>query len=254
MTEAVQLKNIKIGEGMPKICVPMVGKTKEELCKEAAALLEAGADMAEWRADFFADIYDMEKVRETWTAITDIFGQLPLIFTIRTKAEGGNLQISTGDYVNIIQKVSQFARETLLDVEYFREEGQMKKLIAAIHADGGKVIASSHNFSETPPREALLQMLLRLEASGGDILKLAVMPRTFLDVCSLLKVTKEMTERHTNKPVVTMAMGELGAASRILGEPLGSAITFGVVGKASAPGQLAIRQLKDMLRLFHQKS
>ena len=253
MTEAIQLKNMKIGDGMPKICVPMVGPNEKELSREAAALIEAGADMAEWRADFFENIYDVEKVQKTLEAITDILGQLPLIFTIRTKAEGGNLQISTGDYVNIIQKVSQFAQADLLDVEYLQAESQMKSLITGIHQKGGKVIVSHHNFIKTPSKEALLQILMKLEQSGGDIIKLAVMPQTFLDVCNLLKATGAMTTYHTKKPVVTMAMGELGAPSRVLGEVLGSAITFGIVEKASAPGQLPIDQLKEMLELFHQK-
>ena len=38
-----------IGEGRPKICVPLTGTTKEELIKEAKIVLESGAELAEIR-------------------------------------------------------------------------------------------------------------------------------------------------------------------------------------------------------------
>ena len=34
----VNVRNIVIGEGIPKICVPIVGKTKEELLSEVEVL------------------------------------------------------------------------------------------------------------------------------------------------------------------------------------------------------------------------
>lgn len=49
------------------------------------------------------------------------------------------------------------------------------------------------------------------------------------------------------KPVITMAMGQLGCASRILGELSGSCITFGTAGQSSAPGQMEVGQLKEIL-------
>lgn len=33
--KAVEVRNIKIGEGIPKICVPIVGVTKEDIINEA---------------------------------------------------------------------------------------------------------------------------------------------------------------------------------------------------------------------------
>lgn len=254
MTQAVRLKNTLVGDGLPKICVPMVGVTREELLAEAGALAAAGADMAEWRADFFEGIGEPSAVAGTLQAITDILGQIPLIFTIRTRNEGGNLQISTEDYVNINQKVSELGLADLIDVEVLMDERRMRRLITRIHENGVKVIASNHNFTETPPRKELLKIMERLDKSGGDILKIAVMPSTLYDVWKLLEVTNEMTVEHTRKPVVTMSMGEMGGLSRFSGELFGSAITFGVVGKPSAPGQIPIEKLQDMMSIFHRES
>ena len=49
----VIVRNVKIGEGIPKICVPVVGVNAEEIRKEAEALLSIPADLVEWRADWY---------------------------------------------------------------------------------------------------------------------------------------------------------------------------------------------------------
>ena len=35
----VIVRNVKIGEGIPKICVPIVGRTKDEIINEAKEIL-----------------------------------------------------------------------------------------------------------------------------------------------------------------------------------------------------------------------
>lgn len=254
MTEILRLKETEIGNGIPKICVPMVGSTKEELVKEAEALVKAGADMAEWRADFFADVLSVKEVVRTLVAITDCLGQIPLIFTIRTAEEGGNLQISPKDYGNLNRSVAQTGLADLIDIEASRKTGEMKRLIAEIHEAGTHVIASCHDFSGTPERKELLKLLKTLEQAGGDVLKIAVTPRTLFDVWELLECTNDMTVEYTDKPVVTVAMGDMGSLSRFSGEVFGSAITFGVVGKASAPGQIPIEELRDLMDMFHHEA
>ncbi len=34
MTKPIQVKNISLGEGLPKICVPLTGKTEEVIKEE----------------------------------------------------------------------------------------------------------------------------------------------------------------------------------------------------------------------------
>ena len=40
--------------------------------------------------------------------------------------------------------------------------------------------------------------------------------------------------------------------SRLCGEVFGSALTFGAVGKVSAPGQIGAKDLSHVLNLIHQ--
>ena len=42
---AVKVRNVVIGEGMPKICVPIVGVTKEASLEEAKAFTKLPADV-----------------------------------------------------------------------------------------------------------------------------------------------------------------------------------------------------------------
>lgn len=53
----VVVRNIKIGEGIPKICVPIVGVTKEEIIKEAKTFDAIPVDVVEWRVDWFEHVF-----------------------------------------------------------------------------------------------------------------------------------------------------------------------------------------------------
>ena len=100
MTKPIQVKNMSLGEGIPKICVPITGKTEEEIKEEGKKAVEAGAELVEWRADFFEALEDRAALEKMLLSLSDILGQVPLLFTIRTSKEGGNREIRIKDYVN----------------------------------------------------------------------------------------------------------------------------------------------------------
>ena len=60
MTKPIQIKNLTIGAGIPKICVPLTGTTREKICQEAEDAKKAAADLVEWRADFFEELMNPE--------------------------------------------------------------------------------------------------------------------------------------------------------------------------------------------------
>ena len=70
------------------------------------------------------------------------------------------------------------------------------------------------------------------------------------DVAVLLDATQTMFHRYARQPLITMAMGKLGAVSRLAGETFGSAITFGSAGKPSAPGQIDSNDLHFILDIL----
>lgn len=248
----VEVRNLKIGEGIPKICVPIVGITKEEIIIEAKALKNLSADLAEWRADWFCDVFDTGKVRGVLQELRDILGEMPLLFTFRTAREGGEKEIGPEAYKNLLTDAVQSGCIDLIDVEVFTGDDVVERIISAAHQEGVKVVASNHDFEKTPDQAEIVRRLCKMQALGADIPKIAVMPQSAKDVLVLLAATEEMHRKYARGPIITMAMGGAGTVSRLCGEVFGSAVTFGAAEKASAPGQIGARELAQSLVLLHE--
>ena len=60
--------------------------------------------------------------------------------------------------------------------------------------------------------------------------------------------------QYPNRPVITMSMGAAGCISRISGEFTGSCVTFGSGAQASAPGQLPMTELQEVLEVLHRSA
>ena len=244
----VHLKNgVILGEGLPKICVPLTGTGKDELEAQAREAAAASPDLVEWRADYFEDLGDVEKVAEVLMSLQEILGETPILFTIRTKREGGNGQLTPEEYRSLLLYAAGRPEVSLVDIEGLNPEINTELLISEVHQLGMPVIASWHNFSRTPKKPELDLVFDRLSRTGADVLKVAVMPKKAKDVLRLMSVTEEKN-RQFPSPLVTMAMGDLGRLSRVSGRITGSVLTFGIVGDASAPGQLPVEELRKMLR------
>lgn len=250
--KALIVKGVALGEGRPKICLPLTGRTEEELICQAEEAVKEIPDLLEWRADFFEKLEEEEAVGRICARLGERIGQIPLIFTVRTEREGGNFRGSCEAYVELLEKAAKHREIDLVDVELFRETSVMDKLIWKIKKMGKKVIASNHHFEGTPEQAVLEEILRKMEESPADIRKLAVMPRKAEEVLELLSATLQGS-RTGEKPLITMSMGKIGAVSRISGELFGSCVTFGTAGQSSAPGQIGIRELRSFLRTLQQE-
>ena len=248
----VQIRNITIGEGRPKICVPIVGRTAEDIFAQAKNILDLPVDLVEWRVDWYEDVFTIDKVQKTAAGLRDILGDIPLLFTFRTSKEGGEKEISAEDYAALNIMAVQSGYVDLVDVEIFTGDEIVRKIIEKAHESGVKVIASNHDFSQTPEKDEIVRRLRFMQESGADIPKIAVMPTCKQDVLTLLSATLEMTEKYADRPIITMSMAATGVVSRLTGETFGSAVTFGAASKASAPGQIGVQELKQVLDVIHK--
>lgn len=249
----VRVRDLVIGEGMPKICVPIVGTNEDEILTEAAAIRALDLDLVEWRIDWFAGIESADTTVAVAKKLNETLGaDLPLLCTIRTSAEGGNSALEVADYCALNKALMESGAVDLVDVELFLGDDVMRDLIATAHENDVVVVASSHDFDATPKRDEIVARLKRMQDLGADILKIAVMPQSERDVVELLAATEEMANNHAHQPIVTMSMGGKGSISRIAGEVFGSAITFGCASKASAPGQIDVNNLRTLLTLLHE--
>ena len=249
--KTVQIRNVMIGEGRPKICVPIVGKTQEEILLEAKKITHTPADVVEWRVDWYDDCFQQSQVEDTAKKLQSILNGLPLLFTFRTAKEGGEKEISTVDYTRLNTLAVQCDAIDLIDVEAFTGEEDVRHMIQQAHINDKKVIASNHDFQKTPSKDEIIRRLRLMQDLGADIPKIAVMPTCRKDVLTLLDATLEMYENYADRPFITMSMAGTGMISRLSGECFGSALTFGAAGKTSAPGQIDVNSLEMVLDIIH---
>ncbi|MCI9174130.1 MAG: type I 3-dehydroquinate dehydratase [Lachnospiraceae bacterium] len=248
----VIVRNIKIGEGIPKICVPIVGVTKEDIIKEAKTFDAIPVDVVEWRVDWFEHVFEIDKVKEVLAELREALKEIPILFTFRTSKEGGEKAIEPKAYAKLNIAAAESGFVDLVDVEAFTGDDIVKEIIEAVHQHGVKVVASNHDFDKTPEKEDIVGRLCKMQELGADIPKIAVMPKSKEDVLTLLAATEEMNRKHADRPIITMSMAGTGVISRLCGEVFGSALTFGAAKKASAPGQMGVEDLAQVLSLLHK--
>ncbi|MBP2056880.1 3-dehydroquinate dehydratase-1 [Lactobacillus colini] len=241
----VKIRNMVLGEGLPKIAVPNVGQTEEDILSSAKEILKAKSDLMEWRIDYYSQgIKNAAKLISTAKKLREVVVDLPILVTFRTKNEGGVLELSENDYLNLVQLVIEKRLGDAVDIELFHDEAKVEELVHLAHNYNVVVIMSNHDFEKTPAKDVIEFRLKKMAAIGADIPKLACMPHNNQDVLTLLSATSEVNNELAN-PLITMAMGDIGKVTRIAGQVFGSSLSFGAVGKTSAPGQLSIEDLRN---------
>ena len=242
-----QVRQLTIGEGKPKICVPVVETTTEKIIQQIQEL--QNCDLIELRIDFYENIHDLKQVHELLLQVRQQTN-LPLLLTYRSLKEGGHIQLSDQEYLSLVQTACQSGCIDIVDIEL--ESGNMLvyQLVEIAHQNHVKVLMSYHDFEKTPAVMEMKERLEKMEIMGADICKIAVMPFSYKDVIQLLNTTMEMSQRLT-RPLVTRSMGKIGKITRIVGELVGSSITFASVGQSSAPGQLTLEDMQTLLEVIH---
>lgn len=278
--EIVEIKGVRFGDGYPKICVPIVGHSEDEIIDAAKALkaeaerLKApgapGLDVIEFRADYYDDVTNKVLLIELMKRLRDIFSEEILLFTYRSEEEGGELRHDRAE--NMVDDIYDWVIESgladMIDIELMQGAYYVARMATKAHDRGIKVIISYHNFEETPHNSYIMDRLREMEILGGDILKFAAMPKNEFDVRRLMELTELGTGggimcRHELEPdpdisaatkgkrlhpLVTVSMGELGRESRINGKVTGSAMTFAFFGAESAPGQVPLSEMIELLK------
>lgn len=247
----VKVRNLEIGAGAPKVIVPIVGVTKEEILASARSFDGIPLDVVEWRVDWFEDVFDQDKIADVLKELRSILGETPILFTFRTSKEGGEKSIDAKDYAALNIFAAKTGNVDIVDVEIFTGDAVVSQIIDQVHAAGVKIIASNHDFDKTPAKADIIYRLRKMQDMGADIPKIAVMPQSKEDVLTLLSATEEMSRCYADRPIITMSMAGTGVISRLCGEVFGSSMTFGAVGKVSAPGQMAVENLQTILALLH---
>ena len=166
----------------------------------------------------------------------------PIIVTIRNKKEGGKKAINDNTRYEILKNIVRYV--DCVDIEI--NSNLFKKIPSFFHSKKKTVIASYHNFKETPSNAKLKNILAKGKKGGADIVKIAVMANSRDDLAKII----DFTIKNSNKNIIMIAMGNIGRISRILNPMLGSLLTYGYVINPSAAGQPSANEIINQLRYF----
>jgi 3-dehydroquinate dehydratase/shikimate dehydrogenase len=215
------------------IAVSLTEETTAAVVDRMAALAPV-ADLFEVRADFVRDL-DLAALLAARTK--------PILFTCRPESEGGRFPDRDHEARRRLLSKAVALGFDLVDVE---ARSGFADVIAAKAGQG--LVVSWHDFEGTP--EDLDAVHDRIAALRPDVVKIAVTARSVTDLGRLLA----FAARHVGPRgprLVTLAMGPLGVASRILGGRYRAPFTFASPenGHEAAPGQLPAAALAGTYRV-----
>lgn len=200
---------------------------------EAKEAISLGADIIEVRVDLVKE--------EPQPLVEKIFKlNKPLIITIRPDWEGGAFNGSDRDRVKLFKALVPVA--DYIDVEL--RAHNVEELVALTEGTDALSIISYHDFEKMPSKKEMMDIVVQCHEKG-DMAKLAVTPASLRDVLRLFEVTLK-----SKRPLCTIAMGEMGAHSRIVAPVYGSQFTYGYVRKPVAPGQMRVDKIVEGLVLL----
>lgn len=223
LIEALQLGRVP--------CVVGTIITEDYLQKWSNAPSKLPCDFVELRLDGFPDFEDWIRIGK------QIEHQgTPVLVTIRDVSEGGKW--NRGDTRRWPLLESAIRSLSGVDVEL---ESSLVPAVAELCGQLGKLsVFSFHNFSETPPREALESKLRRAQRLGG-IGKIAATANQPKDVDTLSSLLRE----NPKGPICVIGMGPLGRETRLKFPLEGSCFTYGYLDTPGAPGQYSAAELTE---------
>ncbi len=259
----ISIKGFTFGDGTPRIFVPLMGRSDEEIMshanlirKEIDRLDEKYADhpelrvaVIEWRADYYDKLADLDALKEMLSKLRELFSDRLLLFTFRSEEQGGELRNDRvgSNLEPIMATAIRSGMIDLVDIEATCGNYKIARATTGAHMMDVKVIMSYHDFQKTPHDEEIVNKLRDMDILGADILKIAVMPRNEFDTRRMMELNERMVSE-SFKPVVLISMGDIGMPSRFKCKETGACLTFGIVGDASAPGQIEVSDLIALLK------
>ena len=242
----VTIKNVIFGKGTPKICVPLTGGDSQELLRQAQVAATSVCDVVEWRVDYFTDYQKQNEVLEVLSHLRTVLKEKILLFTFRTAKEGGVADLSLREYHNLYVAVAESGLVDIVDVELERAEFLGRGFLNQLKKQKTALLLSSHKFDKTPADGELVMKLGVMRQFEADFGKIAVMPHSLKDVLRVMGLSQKM-QGLASVPLILIAMGDLGKVTRVAGELMGSVMTFAALEESSAPGQIDITKMPEIL-------
>ena len=218
-----------------KTCISIAEKTPAKIQQTLKTGLKK-SDYAEVRLDFLKveDIPDaLEIIKKDMNRI---------VCTLRPKTEGGKFPGSEKERIAILKLISEYT-PFYLDVE-FNTLRKNTSLVKYLKTTKTKLLVSWHDFKKTPNSAELKNKMNQISKFSSNI-KIVSTAKSTDDSTRML----ELYSKKGKNNLISFAMGDFGRISRILCLYLGSPYTYVSLGKAVAPGQFSIDEVKKITNL-----
>ncbi|MBI4835173.1 MAG: type I 3-dehydroquinate dehydratase [Planctomycetes bacterium] len=197
------------------LCISIKATSFSGLMEKLQLALKEKPDFIELRADGIPD-FDIKRIPKT--------GRTRLIFTCRSK-----------NNIRLLQSAIDSGRFDYVDVA-FEDMPHIKRGLP-------KIIASYHDFKETPSLAFLKRLHKQMAETRSDVIKIVTYANDILDnlkIFNLLKHTKDTI------PTTAFCMGEAGLSSRVLYRRFGGWMSYASLNNAegTAEGQLDYHEMK----------
>ena len=214
-----------------KTCVSIAEKNPKKI-KHILKIALGKSEYAEVRLDFL-------KPSDIPNVLESIKNRLPkCICTLRPKNEGGKFSGSEKERKSILKLISEY-NPFLLDVE-FNTLKKDQKLRQYLKKSKTTILVSWHDFKKTPNMKKLNSTLKEMRKFSNHV-KIVTVAKSINDTSNILS----LYNKSSKIKLIAFAMGEEARFSRILCLHLGSPFTYVSLGKAIAPGQFSLNDIKS---------
>ena len=218
-----------------KTCVSIAETSPKKIRIKLKEALKK-SDYVEVRLDFLKK----EQVPNTLEIIKKDLNKI--VCTLRPKTEGGKFEGSEKERISIIKLISEY-NPYLLDVEYNTLK-KNKELLKYLKSTKTKLLVSWHDFKKTPKTTELQNKIKQMSKFSSNV-KIVSTAKSTDDSTRMLELYKNKGKNN----LISFAMGDFGRISRILCLYLGSPYTYVSLGKAIAPGQFSVDEVKKIINL-----
>jgi len=218
-----------------KTCISIAETTPCKI-KQTLKIALKKSDYVEVRFDFLK----MAQIPETLEIIKKDLKNT--VCTLRPKTEGGKFIGNEKERIAILKLIAEY-NPFLLDVE-FNTLKRNSSLVRYLNSTKTKLLVSWHDFKKTPSSAELKKKMNQMSRFSPNV-KIVSTAKSTDDSTRMLK----LYSKKGNNNLISFAMGDFGRISRILCLYLGSPYTYVSLGKAIAPGQFSIDEVKKITNL-----
>ena len=195
------------------------------------------------KSDYVEIRFDFLKMEQIPVALEMIKKDLKnIVCTLRPKTEGGKFLGNEKERVAILKLIAEYS-PFLLDVEFNTLKKNLS-LVKYLNSTKTKLLVSWHDFKKTPSSTELKKKMNQMSKFSPNV-KIVSTAKSTDDSTRML----ELYSKKGNNNLISFAMGDFGRISRILCLYLGSPYTYVSLGKAIAPGQFSVDEVKKITNL-----